>query len=414
MKKIVFWLYRINLLILLFWGAHAWPLWFLDAAEFNSSVSIGYILLSLIIAVLYSNLYGIRVANIRTVSVVFVLLMCFFHMYKGLVTFALLLQYIPLVVMMQDKKNASSHLNFIVKVLAVILVPGILIHIYGLVAGLPPSIPLEHPFSDRYLFFNYFFYIADVSAMMQGKSRFCSIFLEPAFLATICVGLLYANEFKFKKRENLILLIGLILTFSLLGYICFFAAYVYYLYSTGSHKNIVPRFLLFFALLGMGYVFAITYNNGKNMVNNSIVERLAPDEEKGIAGYNRNSEIVDNIYYDMMLSGELLSGIGSARLASYFPNEDVTGNAGWKLFVVTHGIICSILFFIVYLIVGPFQFRNARNKYAWGFVICCILDFISLGVPHSWMVLLPMALGLCSYKYAHSVRKSNEHLLSFK
>src|SRR5690606_28258663 len=66
-------------------------------------------------------------------------------------------------------------------------------------------------------------YILFIQVQHEFVVRFYSIFDEPGTLGTLSAFVLYGNRYMFRRKENLIILIGGILTFSLAFYILLIA-----------------------------------------------------------------------------------------------------------------------------------------------------------------------------------------------
>lgn len=395
MGKLLFWLYRVLLLVLLFWGAHAWPLWFLDALDPFSSIRVLVTIITVIISIAYSSVYVKGAFFHRRIIILFILLfLAFFHMYKGTWSVLMTLQYIPLFVMSEDTKYSGEHLIFLINTLCIILVPGIIIHTIGMVTDFPPSIPIAHSFSDNYIFFNY---ILDIVNISEGISiRFHSIFLEPGYLAAMCVGLLYARNFNFKEKTSWVLLIALFFTFSTLGYASFITTFIFqrFLLVKGTKK--IASIFLFAIVVFVGYLIAKNYNGGDNPVNKRIIERIQISDDESLTDY-RSGSVVNNLYDNMIVTGEIITGVGFGDIGNYFPDGKTNGNAGYKYFAVVHGIYTLVLFFAIYVILAPLHIKRGRKYFGWGGVLLGSMVFFSIGEPQTWFVIIPMVLGVNSY-----------------
>ena len=66
-------------------------------------------------------------------------------------------------------------------------------------------------------------------------------------------------------------------------------------------------FLLLFPyilILSVVYYTGITYQNGNNLFNELILERMQIDDEKGFSGNNRTGEITNNTYESFLKTPE--------------------------------------------------------------------------------------------------------------
>ena len=99
------------------------------------------------------------------------------------------------------------------------------------------------------------------------QNRFCGIFLEPGYLAALCSFLLFVDKYDLKKKENKILVLAVMVSLSLAGYI--FLAVGYMLLRANKIVDLLKKIfgLLFYVLLF--YTIFTNYDDGDNIVNNS-------------------------------------------------------------------------------------------------------------------------------------------------
>jgi hypothetical protein len=243
------------------------------------------------------------------------------------------------------------------------------------------GVPLPHfedsfGFSERrneaqYFYDNYVFFLRNLGTKYSDFSdlilpRFSCIFLEPGYFSLILVVLLFLNRFRFKEKSNQVLLVALILSFSLAGWIIGIFAYISF-----SIRNSKNRFLLIFlisAFLITFYLFFSSYNNGNNVINKYIFERLEYDEEKGtITGYNRTAEEFEKWFStEFLKSDNVLFGI---NLKNIFGE---TTNVGWKVYMVNYGLI-GLFFYILFLLI---VYLYNKNYNGFLFFILYILFFM--------------------------------------
>lgn len=83
------------------------------------------------------------------------------------------------------------------------------------------NIPLPHYYSDTDTYYThtvYYLFLLNGVPELQLMPRFAGLFLEPGHLGTICCFLLYVENFNFKKLGNIVLLLGVLFSFSLAAY----------------------------------------------------------------------------------------------------------------------------------------------------------------------------------------------------
>lgn len=392
--KIVGFLYRIILLFSILWGAHAWFTWWIEAIPYASQASM---VLIAAIALLYRIRMRLPLRKDPSVFVIFILwMLAFLSAYE--ISFAMLLgiiiRFIPLWILISDK-NCSDHLQWIKKYIAILLFPGLIIHILYIISPFP-SIPIQYGNSMTYIFYNYIFNIEVMSPWIETSYRFQSVFLEPGYLGTLLCFLLYADRYNFKDKYTKILLIALVFSFSLAGYIISFMGYLLYKRNVGiNFTRIVGVFVLLIAFC----LVASTYKNGDNVFNERIISRLRFDKEKGIQGNNRNGYTTDYYFNRVLTSDKIFFGLSNEEISQingdddgYADEENKLHGAGFKLFVVVYGILPVLFYFLFYLLTA--SQCGYHRRYSLGFFFLILLTFIQASYPNSFCWLIPFILGI--------------------
>ena len=304
-SKIVLFL-RFAILFNILWGAKAWFTWWIDDSRLYQYVA--YIVVAVI-----AYRYKIKM-RIQFSSSVYIILavasyflgVMFYNRFSLPSIASIVLILYPILVVINDKENAIGHLHFAAKGLAWILIPGIILFLISMFVFIPGPI-IQKGTADSYLFVNQIFQLIRVYGY-DFANRFQSVFLEPGYLAAMLSLLLFALKYDFSKWYNKVLLLALILSFSLAGYLVSRLGYVIYLVVDGrSLKKIV----LFSFLAIIAYNVSLTYNNGDNYINRMIIDRLEYDEEKGIAGNNRTGDGTDFYYKQAVDNGRIWMGLGA-------------------------------------------------------------------------------------------------------
>ena len=397
-NKLITLLFRFAILFEIFWGAHAWFTWQCDLSKSNRYLALAIVFLTSF--VYQKNQRLILKKSSNTIGALF----CYFIGFWILSRFTLgslvgnVLSIYPIWVLLSDKKNASSHLDFVVKILSLILFVGIIEYFILQLISLPGPL-ISYMDARGYEFFNYGFCLIPLHSL-GGFFRFSSVFLEPGYMGALLAFLLYAVKYDFSKRYIRILLYSLLISLSLAGYILFVIGYI--LYQSDKGFNLVKYIEIAFCI-GVVYFSAINYNGGKNFVNERIIERLQPDDKKGIAGNNRTSEVTEKYFREGFKNGSNLFGLGPAKvkhinggddLVDGFSHDNING-AGYQYFIVVHGIIPAIFFLFFYIKLGHSICRSYR--YRRFMVLLVILTFIQASYPSSPSWIYPIILGLNSY-----------------
>lgn len=268
------------------------------------------------------------------------------------------------VIILLNEKDRSNCLNYIFKWFAFLMIPSIITYILVHTIGLPSLGKIWYFHSSYYdisymLRENYLFYVfSDYYGI-----RFSGPFAEPGHLGMMLAFLLFANGYNIKKTETWIILLSLLLSLSLSGYVLAFVGFIFVMYDKGkiTFRNTM---LLLLILLGV-YLFSILYNAGDNFLNEFIFSRLEYDKEKGFTGNNRVFGEIDLYYVAMFDKPDILLNGYGADTMEWLANNNSRGT-GYVYWMVSHGIIGTVLAMLFYFVYTLFS----NNK---KFAICALL-----------------------------------------
>lgn len=268
-------------------------------------------------------------------------------------------------------------LQFITKWLAILLGIGVVEYFLLFIINLPSIGMFIHPNYEPYI--NYGFYIQTTASFTEFW-RFNAFFLEPGHLAMLSTFLIIANNFNIKKNPYCaILLLTVILSFSLAGYLLLFLGWGLFWI-----KNI-KRLIFTLITLTIAVTIISNWNLGDNPINELIISRLEYDNEKGIKGNNRFNNETDFVYKKGQKNG--WNWVGMKDHA----NLDLIDGAGFKIFVLKYGWIGVILALLFYLSIIP---RDCNVRYTSIFVFIIAACFIQRAYPFTYTWLLPYILGI--------------------
>lgn len=269
-------------------------------------------------------------------------------------------------------KFKSEIIEFIEKAIIYLLIPAIVVYFLNFVINLPytPIVYLNSFGEDTYgLMNNYIFLIHHVESVSNIASfpRFCGPFLEPGQLATFLSFFLLLLRFDFSQKRRYIILVALLLSFSLAGYVLGLLGVI--LIKSQKLSRTIPLIVLFSIVYNVG----VNYNYGNNLLNNYILTRLEYDEEKGITGNDRSSAITDKIFEEeyMANSNNILFGL------PYYRGESI-GGSGYKVYLINFGIF-NLLFLLFFYIVMSVSARNKRDMLI--YLILIIASFLQRATP---------------------------------
>lgn len=221
--------------------------------------------------------------------------------------------------------------------------------------------------------------------------RFSGMFLESGQLAEPCALILIADGGKLKDWRNIVLLVGIILSFSLIGYILIL---IWYLYKSAKISNIF--LLLFISILGFTSIITFRAANEENVMYTYILSRLEYDDDRGIVGNNRSNDDADRKFAKMMKSSDCIFGISN----TIKKGNDWTYNiSGYKKFIIHYGLVG---FALILLMVFYFYKAN-KSRDTLIYLIITIMAFLPRNLLHSPMWIFPVLLGFFVLK-----RRSDE------
>lgn len=263
-------------------------------------------------------------------------------------------------------------IGFMEKSMIYLLLPALMVFFVNFFVSLPyiPTVYMDSFGNEPYgLLKNYIFLIhhADAIADLASFPRFCGPFLEPGQLATFLSFLLLLLKFDFSKKSRYVLLVALLVSFSLAGYVLALMGVVL----VKSQK--IKKFLPLIFLLVISYFVGKSYNDGDNLLNKYILVRLEYDEEKGISGNDRSSAVADIIFEEELManSKNLLFGL------PYYRGEAI-GGSGYKFYLINYGIFNLLFLLFSYIIISS-SAKNKRDMLI--FLALIIASFLQRATP---------------------------------
>ena len=297
------------------------------------------------------------------------------------------LMYLPVLCLIQLPIDYKENLlSFTTKWYAILILISLLMYFASLFISLPSIGTFVHSIYPPFL--NHIFYL-ETTFDYGTFVRFNAFFLEPGHQALLSTFLILANRFSFKECPWLwILLIAVIFSFSLAGYLLLFTGYA--LLKINSLLKAFIAFVILAAVVGG----ATYWSGGNNAMNELIISRLEQDSEKGIKGNNRFTNNTDFTYMRILKSKDIWTGVKEKT------NIKLIEGAGYKIYIINYGLIGVILSFLFYLSLVP---PNPDYRYTISFIIVLILCFIQRSYPtwYSWLFPYVMGIYLAKYEKGH-------------
>lgn len=210
------------------------------------------------------------------------------------------------------------------------------------------------------------YHICYMFCQNNGLVRFNGFFDEPGWYGTWAAFYLCADDLNIKKKDNLILLIAGVLTFSL-AFIMLLIIY-YVLNNLGDWKK-----WLWLVFLAVAYLLILPHvKTGINAIDDVINRMIITSE--GIAGNNRYGSAFANLYEKTIRSNRVFFGFGAGYAETYGTSIG-EGLASIKSYIVDFGIVGTIIIFVPVLISSVNKALQENNKVM---LLYIVISFVSL------------------------------------
>lgn len=250
-------------------------------------------------------------------------------------------------------------------IILVVTIPAWLLFLFGYPFHHGPVVDIGDGFHYMY---DYGFFVKSYASEMALYQRFCSVFLEPGWIGTMCLFSLVGLWFKIKSIPSWLSSVGIVLSVSLSAIVNLFLCLFLSVSLKSKHKVILLS--VFFSLL-LGVVFySENFADDDNVVSELVISRLVYDEELGIAGNNRTNETFDAKFKKMMSSSDVFFGIGQQVDKRFVESNDwFNKTSGIKKELMINGVLGTGLFLLfLYLL-----FKRYRCKQCFIFGVCFLM-----------------------------------------
>ncbi len=255
----------------------------------------------------------------------------------------------------EGKKALDIITKFLYWVILISLPPW-LIHLYGYEFPLFNQLDLSEMKGSTYIYNNYILFLT-----VDGLDffRFYSLFDEPGVLGTLSSFILYGNRYDFKKKENVVILIGCLFTYSMAFYVITLLGWLYQ--STRSFKKFVLTSGVIILLVQVSLYLMID----DQAFQQSVVERFS---DIGLNQVERRSGSYLNVFWDkFVVSNDFLFGMGTS-----FITENIWDiGCSYKTFVIEYGLLGTVLLIMMYI-----HLVKRWNYLIFGFVVLFFLSFL--------------------------------------
>jgi hypothetical protein len=242
-------------------------------------------------------------------------------------------------------------------------------------------------FRNSYYFENHLLFLRLTN--FTGYYRFVSVFLEPGHVSMFAVFFLFAQKYDFKRWCSWVLLLTILFSLSLAGYVLLVIGFLLNLI---IHKKAVAKKVVLFSLLLIGgYLMAGYWGGSENIVDEKIILRLESDEDTGIVGNNRTNDHTNQIFSNFMKTSDCLLGYSLSEYQEREHRGDIQG-AGYKIFIFRNGVIGILACFFFYLVLA---YKSENRNFMMLFLLLFVVSFIQRAYPY-WMAwMLPFLCAQC-------------------
>lgn len=240
--------------------------------------------------------------------------------------------------------------------------------IFGLICGLLLMLNLHgsilnDPVKENRQYVSYIFVY--YCRMSSSFWRFCGFYNEPGALGTFCAFFLCADSLDLKKRENIILLIGGTLTFS----VAFFVIIgIYELMKLATNW----KYWVLIIVVVLFYIFVLPNIHTGNIAIDTVLQRITFDGDS-LVGDHRTNYIMDRLYDETLHSNYIYFGrkLGFTTNVSGVSVNLVGGSI--KSYIIDLGLLGTVLLFAPLCITGIKKAYGCRAG-----ILYVIITFISL------------------------------------
>ena len=282
--------------------------------------------------------------------------------------------------------------TYFYKIIVYSCLVGILLY-PAFILGLPigfETVPFINDGVETSVYLKWFIW-AIVGDGQWGLPRLCGIFNEPGGLGTIC-SLLYVAAYKYStKFEIIIMLLAILLSFSVAGFLLVFLFYAITFMRKGW-KYYVP--------LGLLVAFVLTAPKidwGDEFVNNFVARFEITDE--GIAGDDRVKPEFEKLYNQFLHSNDVFFGGG----ATY--GGDM-GTSSYKNLLIQFGFVGFGIYFILWLIAMLSVAKKDRDCRILLLIFIISLYQRPVPITSSYGYVLMVGGFLCIHYYKRNIRST--------
>ena len=309
----------------------------------------------------------IALRKIRSLSILDILAIMLFILYTIYAAatqyniFGIILKLVVIPFLLMDKKIVLANLYWFKNIFIFFLSISLIVYFFIVVFQYPVGYHLINPLNiDKGGYYFQYPFLISGSAPLGVNTlniRFSGIFDEPGVVGTYAIILLFADKFNMKSKQNIILLISGIVSFSFFFY---GAGAVYYLFQAKNRNRILA-----ITLLALFY-----FISSKNeLISDVMWSRFNADNIR-ITGFNRSTTELDKTYKEFINSNDLLWGRGLQ-----YAFHQGQGSASYKLVLLAYGLVFVVTVLLAFTVLAIQNIRN--RKLLMSYIIFVFAMFIN-------------------------------------
>ena len=169
-----------------------------------------------------------------------------------------------------------------------------------------------------------------------------------------------------------------ILTFSLAAFVLL--VIVLFVNAWIKGKRILPKLLCLIGFIVIVSIGAIFYNDGDNLLNTLIIERLEIDDGK-LVGDNRVTDTFEAAFNDFLQTDDILFG------REYELAEFGWGNAGYRVYIYDYGFVVLVLTILFYILA---VWSSMERRAVISMFVIAVASFWVRATPLSFYYFIPL------------------------
>ena len=267
----------------------------------------------------------------------------------------------------------ASFFDILYKCFAILLTISLGFHILLLLGIKLPSLGIiQYGNMDIYLYNNYIFTLYGSYGV-----RFHSIFCEPGHVGMIISFLLYFLKYDMRNKYVVLLIINLLFTLSLAGYLLLLFGWLINYITDFSAKKMLLIIIVGFSLY-YSYVLLVDILSSDNIIYEYVLKRLVYDEDAGtIKGDNRVSQYLTDYIENNLSLYEYLLGLSHDKFDKLIAMYG--GGSGYKMYLIEFGML-SIVFVFFFYFYMLYLFKENRHFMIGAFLLF-VIAFIQRSYP---------------------------------